>query len=83
VSGPANQGETWREETCKPGGRWCKVLLLALTIISAAAGVICALEALGVLPHRRTKSHTVMIVVGPLVVEPRPDRIIEQEPAEP
>jgi hypothetical protein len=58
-------------------------VLLALTIISAAAGVICALEALGVLPHRRTKSQAIMIVIEGLVVEPQPDRIIEQEPAEP
>jgi hypothetical protein len=70
-------------ETCEPGGRWCKVLL-ALTIISAVAGVICALDALGLLPHCRTKPQTVVIIVNDikaLAAEPQHDRIIEEEPA--
>jgi hypothetical protein len=57
---------------------------LALTIISVVAGVICALDALGVLPHGRTKPQTIVIVINEitaLTVEPRPDRLIEEESA--
>jgi hypothetical protein len=39
-------------------------VLLALTIISTVAGVICALDALGVLRRHCTKSQTVVIVVN-------------------
>ena len=60
-------------------------MLLALTIISAVAGVICALDALGVLPHRRTRPQTTVVIVvndeTALATEPRPDRIIEEKPA--
>ena len=77
-------GEGWREKTCEPGGRWSKVLP-ALTIPSAVAGVICALDALGVLPHRRTRPQTTVVIVvndvTVLATEPQPDRIIEQKPA--
>ena len=71
-------------KTYEPGGRWCKVLL-ALAIISTVAAVISSLSAfVGILPQRRTKPQTVVIVVNDikaLAAEPQPDRLIEEESA--
>lgn len=45
--------------------RWevVQVLLLALTITSTVAGVICALAAIGVLPQRQAQRQAVVIIV--------------------
>jgi len=60
-------------------------VLLALAIISTVAAVIGALSAfVGILPQRRTKPQTVVIVVNDikaLAAEPQPDRLGEEESA--
>jgi len=59
-------------------------VLLALTIISAAAAVISALDSLGLLPQRRrAQPQTVVIVVTSieaLVIEPQPTAPNESDP---